>query len=40
MIYFVNGKAKFAFGDKSMNDHARQVMDNMKCKENGKRLAA
>jgi len=40
MIYFVNGKAKFAFGDKSMNDHARQVMDNLKCKETRKRFAA
>jgi hypothetical protein len=40
MIYFVNGKAKFAFGDKSLNEHARQVMDNLKCKETGKTLAA
>jgi hypothetical protein len=40
MIYFVNGKAKFAFGDKSMNDNARQVMDNLKCKETRERLAA
>ena len=40
MIYFVNGKAKFAFGDKSMNEHAKQVMDNLKCKETGKRFAA
>lgn len=40
MIYFVNGKAKFTFGDKSLNDHAKEVMDNMKCKETRKRLAA
>ena len=40
MIYFVNGKAKFAFGDKSLNEHARQFMDNLKCKETGKTLAA
>ena len=40
MIYFVNGKPRFAFGDRSMNDNAKQVMDNMNCKENGKRLAA
>ena len=40
MIYFVNGKAKFAFGDKSLNDNARQVMDNLKCKETRKRFAA
>ena len=40
MIYFVNGKAKFAFGDKSLNDNAKEVMDNLKCKETRKRLAA
>jgi hypothetical protein len=40
MIYFVNGKAKFAFGDKSLNNNAKQVIDNLKCKETGKRLAA
>lgn len=40
MIYFVNGKAKFIFGDKSLNDHAKEIMDNMKCKEIRKRLAA
>ena len=40
MIYFVNGKTKFAFGDKSLNDHAKEVMDNLKCKETRKRLAA
>ena len=40
MIYFVNSKAKFAFGDKPLNEHARQVMDNLKCKETRKRLAA
>jgi len=40
MIYFVNGKAKFTFGDKSLNDHVKEVMDNMKCKETRKRLAA
>ena len=40
MIYFVNGKAKFAFGDKALNDHAKEVMDNMKCTETRKRLAA
>lgn len=40
MIYFVNGKAKFAFGDKSLNDHAKEVMENMKCKEIRKRMTA
>ena len=40
MIYFVNGKAKFDFGDKSMNDNVKEVLENMKCKETGKRMAA
>lgn len=30
MIYFVNGKAKFTFGDKSMQDNAKEVLENMK----------
>ena len=40
MIYFVNGKAKFAFGDKSMNDNAKEVLEDLKYKETRKRLAA
>lgn len=40
MIYFVNGKAKFAFCEKSLNDNIKEAMDNLKCKETGKRLAA
>ena len=40
MIYFVNGKAKFTFGDKSMQDNAKEVLENMKYGQGIKNAAA
>ena len=40
MIYFVNDKPRFTFGDKSLNDNARQVLDNLKYRQDIKNAAA
>lgn len=40
MIYFVNGKAKFAFGDKSLNDNVKQILDSIKHEKLIKKSAA
>lgn len=40
MIYFVNGKARLLFSEKSLKDNITEVKENVKYKGYVKRLAA